>query len=601
MAIAACLTLAFIHLRIGRNLVASPGRAHFFLALGALAVAATGCFELTLLKTETLERYRALMYGAQFSLTLMFIALAGFIRYFFGGRRWLALLVMALSVFILIVNSVAPSHWRIRYADSIRPVELLGAEFTYAQLTSGPLTALEILTTTVLVLFVVEASLRAWRAGRRRQVVLIGGGIVFFLGVSRTYAAVVEFGHLETPYFFIFPFLALIVAMGRELSADVIRAADLAGQLQERDRQIDLAARAATLGFWRWDMRSGALWATGSARVLFGFPGNEPLVFDRFMERVHPDDRDLILRAIERTVATGAEYAAEYRIQATGVPERWISARGRVDAPAGERPSIMRGVVIDVTAHKRAQQDVEHIRKELAHVSRISMMGELAGSLAHELNQPLAAVLSNAQAARWLLDGPNPDLAQMREIIDDIIRDDKRAGEVIHRLRGMLQKREHVAGETIEVNEVAQDVARLLNSESTARDVDLVLRLAPDLPPARIGRVEMQQVLLNLIVNGMDAMRDNPAGARRVTVATARVGDRVQVTVADTGPGIPDAQMPDIFRPFYTTKQQGLGMGLAISRSLVEAYAGTLSAENPSGGGAVFTVVLRAVQEDHPS
>ena len=166
MAIAACLTLALIHLGIGRKLAARAGRAHLFLALGALAVASTGGFELALLKTETLERYRALMYGSQFSITLMFISLAGFIRYYFAGRRWMAMLVMSLSAGILVVNSIAPAHWRIRYADSIHPVETFGgAEFTFAQLTNGPLTVLEIITSTLLIVFVVEASLRAWRGG----------------------------------------------------------------------------------------------------------------------------------------------------------------------------------------------------------------------------------------------------------------------------------------------------------------------------------------------------------------------------------------------------------------------------------------------------
>lgn len=602
MAIAACLTLAFIHLGIGRNLAARAGRAHLCLAFGALAVAATGGFELALLKTESVERYRALMYGAQFSISLMFVSLAGFVRYYFGGRRWPVLVVFALSAITLAANCVAPAPWRIRYAESIRTAETFGGvEFTYAHLSNGLLTGFEIVTSALLIVFVVEASLRAWRGGRRRQAVMIGGAIVFFLGVTRTYAALVEFQHLETPYFFIFPFLALIAAMGRELSVDVIRAADLADQLQERDRQVDLAARAATLGFWRWDLKNNVLWATESARTLFGIPNEAPLSFERFMEFVHSEDRDLVRRAVERSVSSGADYEAEYRIVSADAPERWISARGRVDASSAGAPAIMRGVVIDVTDHKRAQQDVEHIRKELAHVSRISMMGELAGSLAHELNQPLAAILSNAQAARWLLGATPVDLAQMGEIVDDIIRDDKRAGEVIHRLRTMLQKRDHEVHEVLDLNDVAQDVARLLNSEAATRNVNVVLRLAPDLPPVRAGRVEMQQVLLNLMVNGMDAMRDVPAGARRLTVATGGAGDHVTVTVADQGSGIPPAVLPDIFRPFFTTKEQGLGMGLAICRSLVEAYAGTLTAENQPGGGALFAVALRRAGEDRSS
>ncbi len=594
MAIAACLTLAFIHLQIGLRL---PGRnrfAHTFLALSALAVAATGGFELALLRTGNVENYRVLMYSAQFSLGLMFLSLTGFVHYYFGGRRWLAALVIAFAGITLASSSLAPAHLRIRFVESISAIEAIGgAVFTYGHVSSGPLTLLEIFTTVLLIAYVAEASTRAWLSGSRREAALIGGGIIFFLVFSRVYAAGVEYGFLETPYFFIFPFLVLLAAMGHELSLDVIRTVDLSEQIVERDRQVELAARAATLGFWRWHMSADELWATESARVLFGFSANEPLNFNHFIERVHPDDRDVVHRAIERTVDTGEDFEAEYRIWPSGSAERWIGARGRLDSAGNGSTRVMRGVVIDVTDRKLAELNVARARKELAHVSRVSMMGELAGSLAHELNQPLAAILSNAQAARWLLAKDEVDVAQLSEIMDDIVRDDKRAGEVIHRLRSMLQKREHPEGEPIDINAVAEDVARLLYSESTARKVHVALNLSRGLPPVCAGRVEMQQVLLNLLVNGMDAMRDLPPDSRSLTISTVRDGEGVAVTVGDSGPGIPEDRLPDIFRPFFTTKEQGLGMGLAISRSLVEAFEGTLTAANRPGGGAVFTVVLR--------
>jgi two-component system sensor kinase FixL len=603
MAIASCLTLSLIHIQISLRFTGQARLAHFFFSLSALAVAITGSFELALLLVDSVARYNRYMFWAEFPLVLMMVSLAGFTWFYLGkGRRWMLYGVVILSVLTLLVNMAVPPELRIRHAVEIRTAQTFGGVlFTLPRLNNGPVSVLELAANSLLVLMVVDASMRAWRMGKRRQAVLVGGSIVFFLLVSRQYAGLVEAGLVETPYFFILPFLALLIAMGRELSLDVFRSVRLAEQLQESERQVDLAARAATLGFWRWDMRKGDLWATESARILFAISAHEALSFDVFIERVHPEDRDSVRHAIAQAVATGQDYEAEYRVPLGGANVRWIVSRGRVDQGDAGPSDIMRGVVIDITDRKQAQSEVENMRKELAHVSRVSIMGELAGSLAHELNQPLAAILSNAQAARWLLDAPGLDVAQMAEIMDDIIRDDKRAGEVIHRLRGMLQKRDHVASETIDVNEVAQDVARLLNSESTTRNVEVVQHLAADLPPARASRVEMQQVLLNLMVNAMDAMRDQPAGARRVTLATGLTGDQLRVTVSDTGPGIPEAQLADIFRPFYTTKEQGLGMGLAISRSLVEAHAGTLTAENQPGGGALFTVMLWAVREDHPA
>lgn len=600
MAIAACITLGVIHLQITMRLRVRGRWAHLCFALSALAVAGIGSIELALLRAEDLGNYRRLMNAAEFPISLMMIALAGFTWFYFkGGRRWMMVAVITLTLLTLAIHLAVDPHLQIRHAVSLRSAETFGGvRFTLAQTQNGPVTAIEMVANTLLIVFVIDSSLRSWRAGHRRGAALVGGSIVFFLLVTRSYAALVEHGVAETPYFFIFPFLALLLAMGRELSLDVFRAVRLAEQLGESERQVDLAARAATLGFWRWDVRGEELWATGSARVLFGFAPAEPLTFSVFMSRVVPEDRDLIRGAVERCVASGEEYETEYRIQPPGAPLRWIGARGRVERDAAGAPAIMRGVVIDITERRQAQMEVDGTRKEIAHVSRVSMMGELAGSLAHELNQPLAAILSNAQAARRMLALPGTTMDDLREIVDDIIKDDKRAGEVIHRLRTLVQRREHMDVERLNLNDLVRDVARLLNSELVARNVELELRLSPGQPHVRAGRVEIQQVLLNLMVNAMDAMRDLSSERRLLTVETSVNPERAVVRVSDTGPGIEEAILPSIFRPFFTTKQNGLGMGLAISRTITEAHGGTLTAENRTGGGAAFTMTLHLADED---
>jgi C4-dicarboxylate-specific signal transduction histidine kinase len=260
----------------------------------------------------------------------------------------------------------------------------------------------------------------------------------------------------------------------------------------------------------------------------------------------------------------------------------------------------MRGVVIDVTERRRAQEDVERMRKELAHVTRVSTLGELAASMAHELNQPLAAILSNAQAARRFLAAPDVDLKEIRDILDDIIRDDKRAGEVIHRLRALVQKREAVDTERLNLNELVRDAERLLHGELVARNTQLVEELQPDLAEAVGGRVELQQVLLNLLVNALDAMRDVPVSERVITVETTSGDGWVELRVIDAGPGIPESLLPEIFRPFFTTKQHGLGMGLAISRSILEACGGTLvRGQSPRRRGVVHPAAARARAMSH--
>jgi PAS domain S-box-containing protein len=457
---------------------------------------------------------------------------------------------------------------------------------------------IELVTALTLVLFVIESAVRCWRRGLRRRAIMVGGGIVFFLAVTRVYAALIEQGLIETPYFFIFPFLAILVAMGIELSFGIFEGARLAEVLKESERQVALAAEAATLGFWGWDMKRNELWATPGARAIFGFSPDEPLPFSKFETQVHPDDIGVVHDRIAASIACGGDYEAEYRIRSEGGGLRWIAARGRIDRNDCDEPLIMRGVVIDITDRKRAEHQVDDMRRELAHVARASILGELAGSLAHEINQPLTAILSNAQAARRMMAGGEADPEEIRDIIEDIINDDKRAGEVIHRLRSMVEKKESIATERIDLDEVICDIVRLLNSEILERQVKLVIEPAPEPAVVLAGRVEVQQVLINLMVNAMDAMRNQPQECRRLTLCTGRLPGHAFVTVADTGPGIPEPILHDIFRPFFTTKSNGLGMGLAVSRYLVEAHGGTLTGDNHPDGGAVFRLILPAAGDE---
>jgi C4-dicarboxylate-specific signal transduction histidine kinase len=218
-------------------------------------------------------------------------------------------------------------------------------------------------------------------------------------------------------------------------------------------------------------------------------------------------------------------------------------------------------------------------------------VGELASSLAHELNQPLTAILANAQTAQEWLARPSPDLAEVRETVDDIVTEDIRAGEVIQRMRALLKKGV-LRSDAVDPNQVVREASRLIANDALLRGAAIELDLAPALPTLRGDAVQLQQVLLNLLLNGLHAVADQPPHRRRLAVRTATLGGGVEVAVRDTGKGIVESDLQQVFAPFFTTKGEGLGVGLSISRSIVEAHDGRIWAENDPDGGAIFRVRL---------
>jgi two-component system sensor kinase FixL len=236
----------------------------------------------------------------------------------------------------------------------------------------------------------------------------------------------------------------------------------------------------------------------------------------------------------------------------------------------------------------RHERETGQQRDQLAHLARVASLGELSASLAHELNQPLTAILSNAQAGlRMLQQGGNDE--EVRAALQDIVEDDRRASEVIRRLRGMLIKEQAELRE-LDVNELVREVLRLYRSDLLNRRITLELALAPGLPPVRGDRVQLQQVLLNLLINAADAM----TGLERRTlfIDTGRHEDAVRVKVRDTGAGIADGDLERVFEPFVSTKPTGLGLGLAVCRTIVDVHRGRLWAERNPGGGASFQLEL---------
>ena len=272
-----------------------------------------------------------------------------------------------------------------------------------------------------------------------------------------------------------------------------------------------------------------------------------------------------------------------------------VGAKGAWPDELMEQLHLVGETVANALASAQAEREAGRLRQELAHIGRVSAMGELTASLAHELNQPLTAILNNAEVAQQHLQAAAPNLQELREILDDIVADDKRAAEIIQRLRVLLKKGvlEHLP---LDINDVVGEVAQLVRNDVVLRNVPMTVDLAPGLPVVRGDRVQLQQVILNMVLNGLEAMAEPKGHARALVIRTSRAGDTaVRVGVEDAGVGIDTDDLERLFQPLYTTKPEGLGMGLAIARTIIEAHGGHLRGANNAAAGATFQFTLPVV------
>jgi PAS domain S-box-containing protein len=286
---------------------------------------------------------------------------------------------------------------------------------------------------------------------------------------------------------------------------------------------------------------------------------------------------------------SGAMAVAEYSLD---LPTGLSHYEARIVPCGAER---VLAIIRDVSESKRAQHEAQHNRLELARVARMTMLGEIAASLAHELNQPLAAILNNAQAAERLIETERATMDDAGEIFGDIASDCRRAGQVIWRLRELLS-RDAPARQPLAINQLVHDVEPLIRSELLTRHTAWSADLADDLPEVRADRIQILQVLLNLVLNAMDAMNDVPADRRRLSVRTSLADGAVKVSVRDAGEGVAPEHAEKLFEPFFTTKPSGLGMGLRICSSIVTAHGGRIWADSPADGGAAFHFTIPCCQ-----
>ncbi len=719
-----CLALALICLLIWTLQPSRLGYLLFFVSAASVTVFAG--FELFMMKTASPEHYAAALRWAVLPIVALVFSLLGFVLFYLrSGRWWLAAAACVVRVAGLFPNFTTGVNLYFQHVSAMLPLSIWGGDTVYAPIgTVNPWVYTERFGNLLLIVFMADASLTLWRRrdpDSRRRALGLGTSMVVFLGVASIFGILVNSNIIHSPYFFSPMFLVVLVAMAYELGWDVFTAARLSDRLQvseenlrESERRLQLAATAAELGLWEWDVPRDRIWMTGGTRAMFGYAPDEEVGLARFLAALHREDRDAVQREVRgRMLHGGSEFEQDFRVALPNQQIRWVRVRGRIERDAAGRAVRIRGVshdvsarrhaderfralveaaptamlvvdssgriarangraalmfgyergalpgmsidalippglqpaqealldapasdakrdaetarefialrkdgtaiaveanfsalpgeegpltlasVLDISQRKASELEASRQRDQLARVARVAMLGELSGALAHELNQPLSAILGNAQAAQRFLMREPPQVDTVREILADIVGSGRRAAEVIARVRSLIRNDEPPQ-HALDPDQLVAEVLALMRNDLAAREVVVRTELAADLPRLRGDRVQLQQLLLNLLFNACDAMADAPA-PHVILIDTVQSGPgRILIRIKDAGPGILDGELERIFEPFVTTKRDGLGLGLALCRTIVRAHDGRIWAGNHPDGGAILHVELPA-------
>jgi PAS domain S-box-containing protein len=394
---------------------------------------------------------------------------------------------------------------------------------------------------------------------------------------------------------------AELTQLNENLKREIAKHNQVEAELRLSETYLAEAQRLSHTGSWAWSPPPGDIryWSEECYRVQgFDPKGGQPR-FEEFLQRVHPEDQARIADVIERAVREKEDFEFDYRIIHPGGEIRDARSLGHpILGPSGDLVEYV-GTIIDVTDRRQAEKERERLREaqaDLARVSRMTAMGELTASLAHEVNQPITAAVNGASTCiRWLT-RETPDLGEAREAAQGVIRNARRAADIINRIRSISKKGESNR-QLADVNELVREMIALLQSEAKRYSVSVHTELYAGLPRVMADPVQVQQVLMNLMMNAIDAMRD-VGQERELTIRSQWADNRMlMISVSDTGVGLP-AQLADrIFDAFFTTKSHGIGMGLRISRSIVESHGGRLWAADNSPHGASFHFTLPAPVE----
>lgn len=553
------------------------------------------------MRSETPGEFGLALRWLHFPALFVVCGLVGFIRlHLKSGIVWLAWTVCGIRLISLMLNCIFEPNLNYVEITELRWVNFLGQQVAIGVGTPNPWMLVGQVSLFLLMVFGGHAAIQIRKRDGWGWSSLIAGSVAFFLFVGFVQAVVVMWGIVDMPLTPSLFFILILVSMALGLSHDLFRAASLSDDLAEREQQMELAAVAANLGMWVRNLSDETVWATEKCNELFDFPNHLPLTADVMFDKIDQRDRWNIENAVTVAIREKGLFQSEFRVPQADGRERWIRAAGKAEYDSYDRPILVRGICADITSVKVADEEALRLREELAHASRVNLMGQLASALAHELNQPLAAILRNSEAAEMLLENQEMEPQEILEILNDITQDSSRASDVIERMRSMLIRGETITSPVAPAKIVTQ-VLLMLKSDALIRGVSLESNIEENLPMICGDEVQLRQVLMNLVLNGMQAASESEGESKVHIATTVDMDGDVEFIVSDTGPGVPPEKEARIFEPFFTTKTSGMGIGLALSRSIVEALGGRLDLQKRTSSGAAFRVKLPRHEAPHGS
>lgn len=554
-------------------------------AVMSLAASASAILEMQTAKTDSLEAIQNYALLGNAVIFVLIVSLVWFVHFYIRHDRvWLAWLVTGLWTIGFIANFAMPGNLTFSLLTNVEQNQTFWGEVWYQPVgEANPLRILTEIATLVIIFYVADASRRAFTSGARRRAVVAGSAILFFITAAGLQAILVDENIVSLPYMISWAFVAITVALGVELVNQASQTIRVAEELKASNRRWRTLVDNVDLGVIGTTSHGDINYANHWIEALLGSkPGS---LIGRNIVDLTPISVQVEIRS--RIEKGQVRRRSEFPLIGTDGTVRNLTWATVPIANSDKTIAGYLAIVQDISALKSAEEDLRSSERAIERFDRAAFLVELASGFAHELNQPLAAILSNAQAGQRLLDKDDVPHDELRDIFDDIADDDIRAGEFIKSMRRLLQQSEMQAVRT-DLADLFLEVQRILAGELLQHRISMRTSIEEDIGDVQVGRIEIQQVLMNLMVNAINALQANSETNRILNVSARRQDNRVMINVSDNGPGIDERDLKRVFEPFYTTRREGLGMGLSISRRIVELHGGKLTCNPVAGGGAQF-------------